>query len=233
MTQSTADALSDAGFRTPDGEMLRKRGTSDLTSGAKVTPAELPASDAIDDLLNVWAGVNLSGRVQVLLDVSGSMNEIVDDPNSMHDPTKLQLVIPAAQQALDLLDDVGIARLVDVHDVAERAGRMDAGADHCGSRGADERAQVRQRASPLVGIAQHGRGELDHRGVGVGLDLADLRAVAHALEQRGRAVDEAVRRAVDEDQLLLDADREVGLRTEASGTDGARRGPQEPVGHAR
>jgi Ca-activated chloride channel family protein len=43
--------------------------------------------------------------VLLVLDVSGSMNEIVDDPNRVDDPTKLQQLIPAAQHALDLLDD--------------------------------------------------------------------------------------------------------------------------------
>lgn len=99
MTQSTADALSDAGFRTPDGEMLRKRGTSDLTTAAKVTPAELPASNDIDDLLNVWAGVNLSGRVQVLLDVSGSMNEPVPGTGA----NRMGVTVQAAELGIGLM----------------------------------------------------------------------------------------------------------------------------------
>jgi hypothetical protein len=99
MTQATADALSDAGFRTPDGEMLRQRGTSDLTSGAKVTPAELPAAGDIDDLLNTWAGVNLSGRVQVLLDVSGSMAEEVPGAGA----TRMALTLQAAELGIGLM----------------------------------------------------------------------------------------------------------------------------------
>lgn len=99
MTQSAADALSDAGFRTPDGEMLRRRGTSDLTSGAKVTPAEIPAANAIDDLLNVWAGVNLSGRVQVLLDVSGSMNEPVQGTGT----NRMGVTVQAAELGIGLM----------------------------------------------------------------------------------------------------------------------------------
>jgi hypothetical protein len=90
MQQTTADALSNAGFRTPDGEMLRKRGTADLTSAAKITPAEVPVSTDVDDLLNVWAGVNTSGRVQVLLDVSGSMNEPVPGTNANRMAVTLQ-----------------------------------------------------------------------------------------------------------------------------------------------
>jgi hypothetical protein len=99
MQQDTADALSNAGFRTPDGEMLRKRGTSDLTSAAKVTPAEIPASNEVDDLLNVWAGVNLSGRVQVLLDVSGSMAEPVPGTGT----NRMALTVQAAELGIGLM----------------------------------------------------------------------------------------------------------------------------------
>jgi hypothetical protein len=99
MQQNTADALSNAGFRTPDGEMLRPRGTSDLTSAAKVTPAETPQSGDVDDVLNVWAGINLSGRVQVLLDVSGSMNQPVPGTNA----NRLSLTLQAAELGIGLM----------------------------------------------------------------------------------------------------------------------------------
>jgi extracellular solute-binding protein/von Willebrand factor type A domain-containing protein len=99
MQQKTADALSDAGFRTPDGEMLRKRGTSELTSGAKVTPAEVPGSNDVDDLLNAWAGVNLNGRVQVLLDVSGSMAEPVPGTGA----NRMALTLQAASLGIGLM----------------------------------------------------------------------------------------------------------------------------------
>jgi len=99
MQQDTADALSDAGFRTPDGDMLRNRGTADLTSGAKITPAEIPAASAVDDLLNVWAGVNLSGRVQVLLDVSGSMNDPVPGTGA----NRMTVTVKAAELGIGLM----------------------------------------------------------------------------------------------------------------------------------
>jgi hypothetical protein len=99
MAQSTADAFSDAGFRTPDGEMLRKRGTSSLTSSAQVTPAEPPQATAVDELLNTWSGVNLSGRVQVLLDVSGSMNEPVGNTGL----NRMQVTVQAAELGIGLM----------------------------------------------------------------------------------------------------------------------------------
>ncbi len=100
MNQKTADALSDAGFRTPDGEMLRKRGTGDRTSTAKMTPAELPEANEVDQLLNEWSGVNLSGRVQVLLDVSGSMNEPVPGANGAN---RMAVTLQAAQLGIGLM----------------------------------------------------------------------------------------------------------------------------------
>jgi len=99
MQQETAEAFADAGFRTADGEMLRKRGTAELTSGAKVTPAEIPQASDVDDLLNAWAGVNLSGRVQVLLDVSGSMAEPVPGTGT----NRLGLTLLAAQRGIGLM----------------------------------------------------------------------------------------------------------------------------------
>lgn len=99
LQQDTADALSDAGFRTPDGDMLRNRGTADLTSAGKVTPAEVPQASAVDDLLNVWAGVNLSGRVQVLLDVSGSMNEPVPGTGT----NRMGITVQAASLGIGLM----------------------------------------------------------------------------------------------------------------------------------
>jgi Mg-chelatase subunit ChlD len=99
MNQKTADALSDAGFRTPDGEMLRKRNTADRTSTAKMTPTEPPVADDVDQLLNEWSGINLSGRVQVLLDVSGSMNEPVPGTGA----NRMAVTLQAAQLGIGLM----------------------------------------------------------------------------------------------------------------------------------
>lgn len=75
--QETSEALADAGFRTPDGKALRDRSADKRTSNRAMTPVRLPESASVEQLLNSWAAVNLSGRVLVLLDVSGSMNEPV------------------------------------------------------------------------------------------------------------------------------------------------------------
>jgi hypothetical protein len=94
---STADALSDAGLRTPDGETRRERTGQEYT--ARVAPAALPPDDEVDRLLNEWSGVNLSGRVQVLLDVSGSMAQLV--PGT--DRSRMAVTLEAAELGIGLM----------------------------------------------------------------------------------------------------------------------------------
>lgn len=97
--QESSGDLADAGFRTPDGEMLRDRSGDQRTSAAKMTPIELPTDDELDQLLNEWSGVNLSGRVQVLLDVSGSMNEPVPGTGA----NRMAVTLQAAELGIGLM----------------------------------------------------------------------------------------------------------------------------------
>lgn len=99
INQETSDALSDAGFRTPDGKMLRDRSTDRRTSADKLTPVKLPEATEVDQLLNEWSGVNLSGRVQVLLDVSGSMNEPVPGTGK----NRMGVTLQAAELGIGLM----------------------------------------------------------------------------------------------------------------------------------
>ena len=96
--QETSEALADAGFRTPDGKALRDRSQDKRTSVRPMTPMRLPDAAAVEQILNNWAAVNLSGRVQVLLDVSGSMNEPVPGTPL----TRMGVTIQAATQGLGL-----------------------------------------------------------------------------------------------------------------------------------
>jgi hypothetical protein len=77
LTQESADVLADAGFRTTDGAAVRDRSSEGRTSEARMTPVPLPGPAEVEQVLAAWAGVNLSGRLQVLLDVSGSMGKQV------------------------------------------------------------------------------------------------------------------------------------------------------------
>ncbi|CRK61376.1 hypothetical protein [Alloactinosynnema sp. L-07] len=77
LESASVASFADAGFRAPDGKALRDRSQDKRTSAAPVDQIALPAAAEIDQLLNQWAGVNLNSRMQVLLDVSGSMNQPV------------------------------------------------------------------------------------------------------------------------------------------------------------
>lgn len=98
ISQQTADALADAGFRTPDGKVLRDRSPDKRTSAVAMTPVAMPDAAAVDEILNLWAAVNLSGRILVLIDVSGSMNQQV--PGT--DLTRMTVTAEAAAQGITL-----------------------------------------------------------------------------------------------------------------------------------
>ncbi|MEU7784969.1 substrate-binding domain-containing protein [Amycolatopsis sp. NPDC049159] len=93
-----ADAIAKTGLRAAGGQALR-----DHTDDPRVAPTgfkatNLPPATTVDELLNQWAGVNLSARVQVLLDVSGSMNAQVPGTSL----NRMQLTVEATQKALHL-----------------------------------------------------------------------------------------------------------------------------------
>ncbi|MDQ3579271.1 MAG: substrate-binding and VWA domain-containing protein, partial [Actinomycetota bacterium] len=92
-----AQAFAAAGFRSPEGQVLGVRPRDGRTNTASL-PVRPPAQDATDAILQVWAGVNLSARVQVLLDVSGSMSAV--GPGTTQ--SRMQLTVRAATQGMGL-----------------------------------------------------------------------------------------------------------------------------------
>jgi hypothetical protein len=66
-------SFAEQGLRTPDGRPL--------SDGTATVPPVAPPTDP-DQLLNQWAAVNRSARIQVLLDVSGSMAAAVPKTKS-------------------------------------------------------------------------------------------------------------------------------------------------------
>jgi hypothetical protein len=97
--QQAAETFGDGGFRTPDGEMLRDRPSDRRTSAQKLTPPPVPNPAEVATVLNEWAGVNLSARIQVLLDVSGSMNEPVPGAGK----NRMQVTLEAAELGIGLM----------------------------------------------------------------------------------------------------------------------------------
>ncbi|HEU5107523.1 MAG TPA: VWA domain-containing protein, partial [Micromonosporaceae bacterium] len=99
INQESSELLADAGFRTPDGKTLRDRSQNKRTTAAPLTPLPAPEAGQVAQALNSWASVNLSGRLQVLLDVSGSMNEEVPGTGA----TRMRFTTEAAAEGLKLL----------------------------------------------------------------------------------------------------------------------------------
>ncbi|WP_242613103.1 substrate-binding and VWA domain-containing protein [Herbihabitans rhizosphaerae] len=94
-------ALSDAGFRARDGKALRDRSHDKRTTAQQVIPVPVPSVAELDQLLNGWAGVNYSARIQVLLDVSGSMNGQVPGAGV----TRMAATLRAAELGIRLMKE--------------------------------------------------------------------------------------------------------------------------------
>lgn len=63
-----------AGLRNTDGEALTDRGSDRRTTKDTIAPRELPSASTVRALLSKWNGFLLGARINVLLDVSGSMD---------------------------------------------------------------------------------------------------------------------------------------------------------------
>ncbi|MGH3861205.1 substrate-binding and VWA domain-containing protein [Actinokineospora sp.] len=98
LSPQASDLLGAAGFRGPAGEVLRDRSQDKRVAAEPVPPVPLPDTDEVDRVLNEWAGVNLSARIQVLLDVSGSMAQQVPGTGR----TRMAVTLDAAELGIRL-----------------------------------------------------------------------------------------------------------------------------------
>jgi hypothetical protein len=96
--RESAGLLADAGFRTPAGKALRDRSRDGRTTAWPPRPTPLPEAAEVEQVLAAWAGINLSGRLQVLLDVSGSMGEQVPGTGQ----SRMGVTVEAATAGLGL-----------------------------------------------------------------------------------------------------------------------------------
>lgn len=94
-----ADAVAQVGLRAAGVQALRDRDTDQHVTSAGLKTASMPSGGETDQVLNLWAGINQSSRVQVLIDVSGSMNAVVPDTGGK---TRMDLTVEAAVQGLHL-----------------------------------------------------------------------------------------------------------------------------------
>lgn len=104
----------DIGFRPPDRATAPTDQLVEVLGLPKNQRLEFvgpPDATLLDRLLDSWTNVKKKARVLLVLDVSGSMNAVVNDPDTAEDSTKLGLMKPAVAEALDLLggdDEVGL-----------------------------------------------------------------------------------------------------------------------------
>jgi hypothetical protein len=67
----------------------------------------LPQTAEVDSVLQQWAGANLSSRVQVLIDVSGSMNALVPGTSK----SRMDITLAAAERGMGLFKPTTLLRI--------------------------------------------------------------------------------------------------------------------------
>ncbi|WP_410654398.1 VWA domain-containing protein [Amycolatopsis sp. lyj-112] len=105
---SSAAAIAQAGLRAPGGQALRLTDTDQRVVAQGQRSAELPAAAEVDKSLSQWAGVNANARVQVLIDISGSMSAPVPDTGK----SRLEITLEAAENALHLFKPASQVRFL-------------------------------------------------------------------------------------------------------------------------
>lgn len=89
------------GFRTPDGDIGPGFPNSQGVEQRRVEPVVLPDAASVEQLLTVWTGVNRSGRILSVIDVSGSMSEPVPGTEL----TRMEITRLAVMQGIPLFKD--------------------------------------------------------------------------------------------------------------------------------
>jgi ABC-type molybdate transport system substrate-binding protein len=96
-----SQALTRAGFRTASGSTGAGFPAGSGLRPGIVAPVPLPAAKAVAQTVGVWATLTLPSRLLALIDVSGSMSELVPGTNL----SRMQVTISASLQSLGLYAD--------------------------------------------------------------------------------------------------------------------------------
>ncbi|MGH3739129.1 MAG: substrate-binding and VWA domain-containing protein [Micromonosporaceae bacterium] len=93
LTKESRKPLLTRGFRTPDGDAGPGFPNTRGIAQRSVDPVVLPDDDSVQELLTVWTGINRSGRILAVIDVSGSMADIVPGTNqSLIEMTRVAVI---------------------------------------------------------------------------------------------------------------------------------------------
>jgi Ca-activated chloride channel homolog len=96
------DALWSRGFRAPDTKAGPAAATGLGTDRSAVVVTTVPSFESVEVAIQTLAALNLDSRMLAVIDVSGSMNTVVQGANGA---TRLELVRRVAAQTLPLFPD--------------------------------------------------------------------------------------------------------------------------------
>ena len=100
-TPQVVTALTRAGFRTPSGGTGSEFPVGSGLKSGIVSPVPLPAVRTLTQAIGIWATLTLPSRLLSIVDVSGSMAELVPGTTQ----TRMQVTISASLQVLGLYAD--------------------------------------------------------------------------------------------------------------------------------
>ena len=93
LTADARESLRSRGFRAPSGAAGAGFPNTGGVRRKTVEPVPLPEQDQVDEVLTLWTGVNRSGRILTVIDVSGSMANIVPGTNqSLIEMTRIAVI---------------------------------------------------------------------------------------------------------------------------------------------
>ncbi|MBE1530600.1 substrate-binding domain-containing protein [Actinomadura algeriensis] len=96
----TQEDLQAAGFRTSDGKAPAAFGEQSGVSQARPRQLPMPKGEEINGVMQAWAKLTLGLRMLTLIDVSGSMAEMVDENTN-----RLQAIGAVSQGGLGMMSD--------------------------------------------------------------------------------------------------------------------------------
>jgi Ca-activated chloride channel homolog len=97
----SAHALTRAGFRTASGGTGSDFPTGGGLKAGILNPVPLPAARVLAQTVGIWSTLTLPSQLLALIDVSGSMGELVPGTNL----TRMQVTVSASLQSLGLYGD--------------------------------------------------------------------------------------------------------------------------------